>query len=120
MALIDQLKLLEPAELREMAIPARRVSGVYILLDKDEIVYVGKSNNVHARVVTHITDFPCYGQFDSYAVVETQDELDLMEIAYITKYKPKFNRQYMPKDELISMPQRSGKPKRLQKTGKTN
>jgi hypothetical protein len=39
-------------------IPYRSIPGVYILFDKDEIVYIGSTVNLFQRVLTHKKAIP--------------------------------------------------------------
>lgn len=65
------------------------VCGIYFLLDKGEIVYIGKSTDIHNRVHDHKLD----KIFDSYNMVEV-DLIDLhkTERHFINKYLPKYNK----------------------------
>ena len=63
--------------------------GVYFLFDGDELVYVGKSKNIMARIGTHIADEQ--KTFDSFEIFETDDYSRLEEFL-IRLLKPKYNR----------------------------
>ena len=56
--------LLRANEIAQAALPLEKVSGVYFLVDGDEVVYVGQAVNVYSRVGQH-TD----KRFDRYAFV---------------------------------------------------
>lgn len=65
-------------------------SGVYFLISGDEIVYVGQSRNVHARIASHMTT----KTFDRVAVLRVApDQLDFVESVYILALKPRLNGQ---------------------------
>ena len=67
--------------------PWENFSGVYFLLDGDEIVYVGQAVNIYSRIAQH-TD----KQFDRYAFVLCDvDMLDNLESLYIHVLRPKLN-----------------------------
>lgn len=65
-------------------------SGIYFLVDGDEIVYVGKSSNIHKRLTGHIAK-----EFDKILMVETSFP-DEEEVRYIQKFNPKYNKTYNP------------------------
>ena len=72
--------------------------SVYVLLDGNEIVYVGKSTNPYVRIGVHFSD----KKFDKFAIlnaedfsVEDNEFVDLypyFEELLIMKYKPKYNK----------------------------
>jgi len=62
--------------------------GVYFLFDKDELVYIGTSNNIFSRIGQHITDKK--KKFDSFEYYETKDRIRL-EGFLIRLLKPKYN-----------------------------
>jgi len=72
--------------------------SVYVLLDDNEIVYVGKSTNPYGRIGVHFSD----KKFDKFAIlnaedfsVEDNEFVDLypyFEELLIMKYKPKYNK----------------------------
>jgi hypothetical protein len=68
--------------------------GLYFLFDKDEIVYVGKTRSGWQRISKHFKD----KKFDSYYFLEMPNttELQLLydESRYITKYLPKYNKNF--------------------------
>jgi hypothetical protein len=64
--------------------------GFYLLIDNDEIVYVGKSATPKQRVGTHQYSDK---NFDSYYIVScNEEELQDLEAKYIFKYHPKYNK----------------------------
>ena len=63
--------------------------AIYFLLDKDEIVYVGRSKNAMSRIQTHQKD----KYFDSYAIFPVdKNRLIDTEIAMIALYRPRYNK----------------------------
>ena len=68
-----------------------QTSGVYLLFDKDEIVYVGQGICAEQRVKTHIGSDKI---FDSYHITYCKkEEMNRIEADYICKYTPKYNRR---------------------------
>lgn len=83
--------LMEIDEIRalwaERAPPYR---GIYFLFLGDELVYIGRSLNIHRRLQTHEQE-----NWNHYAILATdlrEFELDIVERAYISKFKPKYNK----------------------------
>ena len=70
-----------------------KAKGVYFLIKDDEIVYVGQSTNIFARVTSHSRT----KEFDSFTYElkpkATSFELDQLETKYIGKFTPKYNKQ---------------------------
>ena len=62
---------------------------IYFLIDKNSIVYVGQSRNIHTRIKNHKKD----KKFDSYFYVKSHDksEIDKLEKYYINRFKPYYN-----------------------------
>lgn len=69
-------------------IPIVKTPGVYFLISKGDVVYVGQSKNVHVRINRHVVD----KVFDValYLPVAAPD-LDRVEAHWINKLKPKYN-----------------------------
>jgi len=74
--------------------------GVYIFKHKDEVLYVGKSINIKARVISHLENAPLdrkenliVSQSDSIEHIITESEFKalLLESSLIKKYHPKYN-----------------------------
>lgn len=72
------------------ATPRALGSGVYFLCDGPEVVYVGESGEVFARVPHHVTD----KSFDRWywTPVPSSDRL-AVEVGYIQALQPKYNRR---------------------------
>lgn len=78
--------------------------GIYFLYnDNDELIYIGKSQNLRTRIlqsadIRGATKF-CYAYTDSLA------DMHLYEVYYISKYKPILNKEFNSTDGLsIVMP----------------
>lgn len=89
---IPQSSLLSPAEIIEMSIEwdevAQAGTGIYFLIDSDEIVYVGKSVQINDRIRQHRED----KRFSRYGYVECpHDQLEWLEAAYIRLIRPLIN-----------------------------
>ncbi|EGA2709566.1 TPA: GIY-YIG nuclease family protein [Klebsiella pneumoniae] len=79
--------LLMPHEIAATALPWKHATGVYFLLDGDEVVYVGQSLNVYSRISSHPVN-----NFNRYAFVPCAVEaLDKLESLYIHLLRPKLN-----------------------------
>ncbi len=66
--------------------------GIYMLKDGDEVVYVGKSKDIHKRILQHSLSEKI---FDNHSFVECSEELlESTEISYIQMLAPKYNIQY--------------------------
>jgi excinuclease UvrABC nuclease subunit len=92
------MRLLSSEELlqRKEMLFARSLVGVYFLFSHEEIVYVGKSIDILARIRTHAGKGPEWG-LSGFAFVECKpDQLSNLEQRYIYKYRPKFNKIGVP------------------------
>lgn len=79
--------LLSEDEIAQAALPYAKASGVYFLLDGNDVVYVGQAVNVYSRIGQH-TD----KRFDRYAFVPCSvDALDRLESLYIHCLRPILN-----------------------------
>jgi len=79
--------LLHEDEIARFALLWAKASGVYFLLDGNEVVYVGQAVNVYSRIGQH-TD----KQFNRYAFVPCPiDALDRLESLYIHCLRPRLN-----------------------------
>lgn len=68
----------------------RNKCGIYFLFDGNEVVYVGQSVNILARINVHLAQEK--KAFDAFAFVEyPQDVLNEVEAAYIVKLCPRYN-----------------------------
>lgn len=68
-------------------------SGIYFLLHKGVVVYIGQSNNLMARVYAHKID----KKFDTikYVIVSDRHVRLNLERALIKKYKPLYNQEFV-------------------------
>jgi len=65
-------------------------TGIYFLINSNEIVYIGQSINVAARIATHENSLD--KQFTEFSFIECPREfLNELEAAYIMKFNPKYN-----------------------------
>lgn len=65
---------------------------IYFLLNKNEVVYIGKSNG---RVLSRINQHLRNKEFDDvkFLIVDSKYELDTKELELIKEYRPKLNIQ---------------------------
>lgn len=70
----------------------KECSGVYILWDKDTVVYVGRSTNIPKRIGQHIAKFRKFDSF-SYKTIPFHQihTLSNLERTLIKEYQPKYN-----------------------------
>lgn len=92
-------EVMELEQIREIRKEYAKPSGIYFLWSGDDLIYVGKSVNVHSRLdshingpsnntnrvlmkseITHVSIIPC-----------SVDDLDVTEAIYINKFKPRCN-----------------------------
>jgi hypothetical protein len=79
---------LTPQEIASAAMPVRAFCGVYFLVKGGEVVYVGQSTNVFARVVIHAA----YDLCDSFVFLPcAPTDLDELESLYIHLFCPRLN-----------------------------
>ena len=91
---------LSKAEILSYSMPRPKICGVYFLILRSEIVYVGQSINVYNRIDRHAVD----KEFDRITILEASPiELDEMELFYIKKFKPRLNVRILKSDsDLVS------------------
>lgn len=66
-------------------------SGVYFLIYEKEIVYVGSSMNIYARLTAHNNNKNL--EFDSYSIIEAPEkDLKELEADYIFWFTPEHNK----------------------------
>lgn len=69
----------------------KKIIGIYFLIRKLEIVYIGQSIDVASRISAHERD----KRFDAVSVIRCEaDELDAYESLYIWKYQPCLNGKF--------------------------
>lgn len=83
------INLLSREEIVQAALSRTSICGVYFLVNKGEVVYVGQSTNIHMRIAKHIG----VKDFDSFHFAECDKFiLDEVEAAYIVALDPPLNR----------------------------
>lgn len=81
--------LFTESELLASAQPYEPVCGIYFLFQSSNLVYVGQSVDIHARLSAHVRK----KEFDRYTVIPCQpDQLNEMEADYIVYFNPPLNR----------------------------
>ena len=77
-------------ELKTYEMPNNVKNGIYLLINDEEVVYVGQTKSGLRRIMQHNDKV-----FNKYSFVETPlDELDYYEDIYIMKFQPKYNNFY--------------------------
>ena len=93
-------------------VPDGVLCGVYFLLDGEEVVYVGQSVNVYARVANHRES----KRFATAICIPVpRDELDAVESAFIRRLRPRLNKSGLsegpwPGDDSLLAPYTTGTP----------
>ena len=64
--------------------------GIYFLIERDEIAYIGKSKNFAVRLRDHIY---AGKMFNFFSFFETDKRLDTLEALHILYYMPKLNKR---------------------------
>jgi hypothetical protein len=86
-AALTNKTLLDGEQIARLALPWSKSSGVYFLVQDQEVVYVGQSVNIYSRIAQHPDK-----KFDKYAFVPCEIEmLDKLESLYIHTLKPRLN-----------------------------
>lgn len=69
----------------------KSVIGLYFLVEDNELVYIGKSDNIMNRILTHRREGR--KKFDSFFIIPVELSCDLpeLEAEFIDRYKPKYN-----------------------------
>lgn len=84
-------KLLAANEIINAASPWHGASGVYFLIENEEIVYIGQSTNVFQRIGEHFRN----KKFSRYAYIPCVAQgLDILESLYIHLYRPILNGKF--------------------------
>lgn len=74
-------------------------AGVYFLLRGEQIVYVGRSDNIFTRIGTHVRNSRI--DFDKvHTVAATGLEQERLEQLYIAAFKPEFNAYGLAETEI--------------------
>ena len=98
------IPLLPVSEIARRAVTKpRTLCGVYFLLLRDQVVYVGQSVDVMGRVTSHITADP-RRLWDSFSVLECQaDRLCVTERAYLDQLLPPYNKDWATRRLRLSL-----------------
>ena len=92
--------LVSESDIVQSCNPLPMVTGIYFLVDKANVVYVGQSVNIFSRVSQHYSDKK---QFTSFAYIVCDSAiLDKMESLYIHYLKPKLNGRL--KNDIVCAP----------------
>jgi hypothetical protein len=92
--------LLPAEDIVRASIPWQKSSGVYFLIENNEIIYVGQSTNVYTRIDYHVRD----KSFDRYAYVPCPVEmLNKLESLYIHCLRPKLNSSVLGGDGQVKL-----------------
>jgi len=76
----------------KVALISKKTVGVYLLKFNGVVVYVGKSNNIPTRILSHTSEQ--IKLFNDFSFIECSvNTLDSTEVAYIRMYDPVFNMQ---------------------------
>jgi predicted DNA-binding transcriptional regulator AlpA len=76
-------------------IDGQPVVGIYFLLAGDDVVYVGQSIDVYARITAHVSHRTKV--FDRWAYLKAdQNDLNTLERHYICLLRPQFNLAFKP------------------------
>lgn len=85
--------LLDMQEVARDAQPASDLAGpcIYFLLQGEEVVYVGQSTSVYARLQIHRAN-PGKEWDRFYILPTTMEEIDELELRYYQALRPKYNK----------------------------
>lgn len=71
-----------------------RISGIYFIMHRGKIVYIGKSVNVMNRIATH--EMITNKEWDHVRVIPCPiDKLLHYEVRWIKKFKPEYNHRHV-------------------------
>jgi len=95
---LNHKEILSENQILERKYTFQKSPGIYFLIDGDEIVYIGKSDHVPARLKNHV--YPrrrgsMKKDFNKVAFVRyPESKLDEPEMMYIKEFQPKHNGSY--------------------------
>jgi len=74
--------------------PYKDFSGIYFLMNGNELVYIGKTTNLSGAIKRQKGDTLNEKNFDSLYFLEIEDgwEMDVLTRIYINMYQPKYNK----------------------------
>lgn len=82
----------------------KRIRGLYLLYQNDELKYIGMSNNVNFRLYQHSYSshlVELQGEYDVKIIeVENYSDLRLLEEILIRLLKPRLNKEYVDDNEM--------------------
>ena len=79
--------LLDKDHILSNSAPFIKRCGIYFLVKDDEIIYIGQSINIPARLAQHVNK-----HFDRVFVLEcSQSELNTVERIYLNHFRPRLN-----------------------------
>lgn len=79
-------------------------AGIYIIYEKDEIIYIGKSINIKKRLIKHNVYNKAHHKVKCI-IFKDIGNIDLYEPYLIKKYSPKYNKEFMKNNITISLPE---------------
>lgn len=86
----EDLMNLPDSELLRNKITSRPLSGIYLLMWRREVVYVGQSADVHYRIGQHRRQSPFKWDAIAYVAAEKHD-LSRLEAFFIARFNPRLN-----------------------------
>jgi excinuclease UvrABC nuclease subunit len=91
-------KIQSKSKIISKAIPLTKpIKGIYFLIYKGVIVYVGQSSNITFRLSVHVSNRK--KEFDSYSYIESNEvNLNNLEANYIYEFAPYYNKRLPPND----------------------
>jgi hypothetical protein len=82
---------------KHMTFPIEESPCIYFLVKKGQVVYVGQTWNIYARIGSHMKS----KIFDSVSMLNVHpDEMNNLEAAYILKFNPVYNK-ILPRSDFI-------------------
>lgn len=81
---------------RSKRLKERIISGVYFLIFKDEIVYIGSSYDILNRIKHHCKDVKKVFNRYSYIEYGNLKQMESDELEYILNFKPRYNKKHNP------------------------
>lgn len=89
---VERVLTVNPATILAMAKPVRVLQGIYFLCNESEIVYIGKSTNIPARLKSHVSSKKIKFSRVSYVEIKNEDNLAFAESLFISMISPKYNK----------------------------
>ncbi len=80
-----------------------KISAIYFLLDVDRIVYIGKTDNLEARIKIHKSFFDQL-EWNQFRFIECESKYHFFyEKRWIMKFKPEYNRVLTTNKKMVSI-----------------